>query len=53
MIAGIVRRRERRRDACIAVVAWKEDGDWDAQSISAEKEDDGTVEVTTRRRGPG
>jgi hypothetical protein len=40
-------------DACIAVVAWKEDGDWYAQSISAEREDDGTVEVTTRRRGPG
>jgi hypothetical protein len=39
-------------DACIAVVAWKEDGSWYAQSITAEKEDDGTVEVTTRRRGP-
>ena len=40
-------------DACIAVVAWKEDGQWYAQSISAERDDDGTVEVTTRRRGPG
>ena len=32
-------------DACIAVVAWKEDGAWYAQSITAEKQDDGTVEV--------
>jgi hypothetical protein len=39
-------------DACIAVVAWKEDGDWYAQSISAEKDDDGDLQVTTRRRGP-
>ena len=39
-------------DACIAVVAWKEDGDWYAQSISAEKDDDGDTTVTTRRRGP-
>lgn len=39
-------------DACIAVVAWKEDGEWYAQSISAEHQDDGTVDVTTRRRGP-
>jgi hypothetical protein len=39
-------------DACIAVVAWKEDGSWYAQSITAEKDEDGTVEVTTRRRGP-
>ena len=38
-------------DACIAVVAWKEDGDWYAQSITAEHQDDGGVEVTTRRRG--
>ena len=38
-------------DACIAVVAWKEDGSWYAQSITAEKDEDGTVEVTTRRRG--
>src|SRR5262245_47421717 len=35
-------------DACIAVVAWKEDGDWYAQSITAEKSDDGEVEVTRR-----
>ena len=40
-------------DACIAVVAWKEDGSWYAQSITAEKDDDGSVQVTTRRRGPG
>ena len=40
-------------DACIAVVAWKEDGDWYAQSISAERDDDGDTQVTTRRRGPG
>lgn len=38
-------------DACIAVVAWKEDGQWYAQSISAERDDDGDVEVTRRRRG--
>jgi hypothetical protein len=38
-------------DACIAVVAWKEDGQWYAQSITAEKSDDGEVEVTRRRRG--
>jgi hypothetical protein len=40
-------------DACIAVVAWKEDGDWYAQSITAERDDDGDTQVTTRRRGPG
>jgi hypothetical protein len=39
-------------DACIAVVAWKEDGDWYAQSITAERDDEGDVEVTRRRRGP-
>ena len=38
-------------DACIAVVAWKEDGQWYAQSITAERDDDGDVEVTRRRRG--
>ena len=38
-------------DACIAVVAWKEDGQWYAQSISAERDSDGDVEVTRRRRG--
>ncbi len=38
-------------DACIAVVAWKEDGQWYAQSITAERNDDGDVEVTRRRRG--
>ena len=38
-------------DACIAVVAWKEDGQWYAQSISAERNDEGDVEVTRRRRG--
>jgi hypothetical protein len=38
-------------DACIAVVAWKDDGAWYAQSITAEKDEDGTIEVTTRRRG--
>jgi hypothetical protein len=38
-------------DACIAVVAWKEDGEWYAQSISAERDDEGDVEVTRRRRG--
>jgi hypothetical protein len=38
-------------DACITVVAWKDDGAWYAQSITAEKDEDGTIEVTTRRRG--
>jgi hypothetical protein len=38
-------------DACIAVVAWQEGGDWYAASITAEKDDDGDVEVTRRRRG--
>lgn len=38
-------------DACIAVVAWKEDGQWYAQSITAERDEDGDVEVTRRRRG--
>ena len=38
-------------DACIAVVAWQDGGDWYAASISAEKDDDGDVEVTRRRRG--
>jgi hypothetical protein len=38
-------------DACIAVVAWKEDGQWYAQSITAERDSDGDVEVTRRRRG--
>ena len=38
-------------DACIAVVAWKEDGQWYAQSITAERDDEGDVEVTRRRRG--
>lgn len=38
-------------DACIAVIAWKEDGQWYAESISAERDDDGDVEVTRRHRG--
>ena len=38
-------------DACIAVVAWQEGGDWYAASITAEKDDDGDVDVTRRRRG--
>jgi len=37
-------------DACIAVVAWKEDGQWYAQSISAERDDEGTTTVTRRGR---
>ncbi|MFN8633382.1 MAG: hypothetical protein U0893_05965 [Chloroflexota bacterium] len=37
-------------DACIAVVAWKEDGEWYAQSITAERDDDGTTTVTRRGR---
>lgn len=37
-------------DACIAVVAWKEDGQWYAQSITAERDDDGTTTVTRRGR---
>ena len=38
-------------DACIAVVAWQEGDQWYAASITAEKDEDGDVEVTPRRRG--
>jgi hypothetical protein len=37
-------------DACIAVVAWKEGDEWYAQSITAERDDDGTTTVTRRGR---
>jgi hypothetical protein len=38
-------------DACVAVVAWQENGEWYAASITAESDGDGTVEITRRRRG--
>jgi hypothetical protein len=38
-------------DACVAVVAWQENGEWYAASITAEHDGDGTVEITRRRRG--
>lgn len=38
-------------DACVAVAAWQEDGQWYAASITAEHDGDGTINVTTRRRG--
>jgi hypothetical protein len=37
------------QDACIAVVAWQEDGEWYAAAISAEREDEGTIEIRSRR----
>ncbi|MFN8524919.1 MAG: hypothetical protein U0821_17635 [Chloroflexota bacterium] len=38
-------------DACVAVVAWEEGGEWYAASISAESDGDGNVTVTRRNRG--
>ena len=38
-------------DACVAVAAWQEDGQWYAATATAEHDGDGNVEVTTRRRG--
>jgi hypothetical protein len=38
-------------DACVAVVAWQENGEWYAASITAEHDGDGNVEITRRRRG--